>query len=69
MGLTSEPCARSICCRPTDEIFEVIHLLASLIAYELEAEDVEHQASEEAERLAAQGKHLAQLEDPSPITS
>ena len=51
----------------TDEIFEVFHLLASLIAYELEAEDVEHQASEEAERLAAQGKHLARLEERDRI--
>ena len=44
----------------TEESFEVLHLLANLIAFELEADEV-------AERLAEQSRELARLEERERI--
>jgi signal transduction histidine kinase len=51
----------------TPESFQIFHLLASLIAYELEAEDAERSAREAAERILSQAQELARLEERERI--
>jgi two-component system, NarL family, sensor histidine kinase DevS len=51
----------------TDESFEVFHLLANLIAFELETDEAERRAREVAERLAEQSRELARLEERERI--
>ena len=51
----------------TEESFEIFHLLANLIAFELEADEAERRAREAAERLAQQSRELARLEEREQI--
>jgi signal transduction histidine kinase len=51
----------------TEESFEIFHLLANLIAFELEADEAERRAREVAERLAQQSRELARLEERERI--
>jgi signal transduction histidine kinase len=51
----------------TEESFEIFHLLANLIAFELEADEAERRAREAAERLAQQSRELARLEERERI--
>lgn len=51
----------------TEDNFEIFHLLANLIAFELEADEAERRAREVAERLAQQSRELARLEERERI--
>jgi two-component system, NarL family, sensor histidine kinase DevS len=51
----------------TEDNFEIFHLLANLIAFELEADEAERHAREVAERLAQQSRELARLEERERI--
>ena len=51
----------------TEESFEIFHLLANLIAFELEADEAERRAREVAERLAQQSRELTRLEERERI--
>jgi two-component system, NarL family, sensor histidine kinase DevS len=51
----------------TEDNFEIFHLLANLIAFELEADEAETRAREVAERLAEQSRELARLEERERI--
>jgi two-component system, NarL family, sensor histidine kinase DevS len=51
----------------TEDSFEIFHLLANLIAFELETDEAERRAREVAERLAEQSRELARLEERERI--
>ncbi len=50
-----------------EDSLQIFHLLASLIAFELEAEDAEHRSRAVAEQLAVQARELARMEERERI--